>query len=97
MLFKFSNLDSNLALTLGYLNPALNNSALSNKREVDGVLHTWRWNMEPLAPILALNRKEKSLRHVAMVAKCLDDNKSKIHLKSKFALFQTSSVFFNFV
>ena len=30
----------------------------------------------------------KSLRHVAMVAKCLDDNKRKIHLKSEFALFQ---------
>ena len=28
MLFKLSNLNSNLALTLGYLNPALNNSAL---------------------------------------------------------------------
>ena len=28
MLFKFSNLNSNLALTLGYLNPALNNSVL---------------------------------------------------------------------
>ena len=27
MLFKFSNLNSNLALTLGYLNPALNNLA----------------------------------------------------------------------
>ena len=27
MLFKLSNLKSNLALTLGYLNPALNNSA----------------------------------------------------------------------
>ena len=31
MLFKLSNLNSNLALTLGYLNPALNNSALSTK------------------------------------------------------------------
>ena len=30
------------------------------------------------------------LRHVAMVAKFLDDNKSKCHLKSGFALFQTS-------
>ena len=30
MLFKFSNLNSNLALTLGYLNPALNNSALAS-------------------------------------------------------------------
>ena len=28
MLFKVSNLNSNLALTLGYLNPALTNSAL---------------------------------------------------------------------
>ena len=28
MLFKLSNLYSNLALTLGYLNTALNNSAL---------------------------------------------------------------------
>ena len=27
MIFKFSYLNSNLALTLGYLNPALNNSA----------------------------------------------------------------------
>ena len=27
MLFKLSNLNSNLALTLGYLSPALNNSA----------------------------------------------------------------------
>ena len=28
MLFNLSNLNSNLAITLGYLNPALNNSAL---------------------------------------------------------------------
>ena len=27
MLFKFSNLNSNLALTVGYFNPAVNNSA----------------------------------------------------------------------
>ena len=31
-------------------------------------------------------REEKSSPHVAMVAKFLDDNKLKIHLKSKFAL-----------
>ena len=31
MLFKISNLNSNLALTLGYLNPALNYSALMFK------------------------------------------------------------------
>ena len=29
MFFKLSNLNSNLALTLGYLNSALNNSALN--------------------------------------------------------------------
>ena len=34
MLFKLSNLNSNLALTLGYLNLAVNNSAL-----VDSATH----------------------------------------------------------
>ena len=32
MLFKLSNLNSNLALTLGYLSPALNNSVLIYKK-----------------------------------------------------------------
>ena len=32
MFFKLSNLNSNLALTLGYLNPALNNSAQGGKQ-----------------------------------------------------------------
>ena len=41
--------------------------------------------------------KEKSLRHVAMVAKCLDDNKPIKSLKSLFALFQTSPILFNFI
>ena len=36
MLFKLSNLNSNLALTLGYLNPALNNSALVSIQGVQG-------------------------------------------------------------
>ena len=31
MLFKLSNLNSDLALILGYLNPALNNSAQAGK------------------------------------------------------------------
>ena len=44
----------------------------------------------------ALNT-EKSLCHIAMVAKFLDDNNPKIHLTSKFALFQTSSILFNFI
>ena len=37
------------------------------------------------------------LRHVAMVAKFLDVDKSKRHLKSGFALFQTTSILFNFI
>ena len=36
-----------------------------------------------------LFREEKSLRHVPMVSKFLDDNKPKTHLKSEFALFKT--------
>ena len=35
MFFKLSNLNKNLALTLGYLNPALNNSALGKKKSVE--------------------------------------------------------------
>ena len=42
------------------------------------------------------NREEKSLRHVAMVVKFLDDNEQKRHLKSEFILFQNSSILFNF-
>ena len=37
--------------------------------------------------ILYVNREEKSLGYIAMVAKFLNDNKPKIHLKSKFAQF----------
>ena len=64
------------------------------------VVYTYHWNsscvvIELLAWLLTcwcvvskLLCGYKSLRHVAMVAKCLDDNKPKIHLKSEFALFQ---------
>ena len=41
--------------------------------------------------------EEKSLRHVAMVAKFLDDNKPKKSLKSLSALFQTSPILFSFI
>ena len=41
--------------------------------------------------------EEKTLRRVAMVAKFLDENKAKRHLKSGFALFQTSSIPSNFI
>ena len=44
-----------------------------------------------------VHREEKSLRHVAMVAKCLDDNKPIKSLKSPFAIFQTSPILFNFI
>ena len=44
-----------------------------------------------------INRGEKLLRHVTMVAKLLDDNKSKRHLKSGFGLFQTSSHIFSLI
>ena len=42
-------------------------------------------------------REKKSSRHVAMVAKFLDDNKPKRRLKCGFALFQTSSNLLNFI
>ena len=44
-----------------------------------------------------LNREEKSLHHVAMVAKFLDDNKLIKSLKSLFALFQTSPILLNWL
>ena len=37
--------------------------------------------------MMLANREEKSLRHVAMVAKFLDDKKPKRHLEKGFALF----------
>ena len=45
----------------------------------------------------ALNREEMSFRHVNMVAKFLDDNKPKIHLKSEFTMFQSLSILSNFI
>ena len=41
MLFKLSFMNSNLALTLGYLNPALNNSAQETR---DGVILWEFWS-----------------------------------------------------
>ena len=43
------------------------------------------------------NREEKSLRHVAMVAKFLGDNKPIKLLKILLALFQTSPILFSFI
>ena len=42
MSFKLSNLNSNLALTLGYFNPALNNSA--QDETLTGFLKYWQDN-----------------------------------------------------
>ena len=44
-----------------------------------------------------VHREERLLRHVAMVAKGLNDNKLIKSLKSLFALFQTSPILFNFI
>ena len=41
-----------------------------------------------------LKREEKPLRHIAMVANFLDDNKSKRHLKSGLTLFQLHQSYF---
>ena len=45
---------------------------------------------------LAFNREEKSLRHMAMVAKFLDDNKLKCHLHCK-KWIRTSSNFIDLI
>ena len=57
----------------------------------------WREAATGNTAAFAVCREKKSLRHVAMVAKFLNDNKPKRHLKSGFALFQTSLIFFNFI
>ena len=49
MLFKLLNLNSNLALTLGYLNPALNNSVQEGrglKQKVPFVGRGGEWGMD---------------------------------------------------
>ena len=46
--------------------------------------------------LLSRNREEKSLRHVAMVAKFLDDKKPIKSVKSLLTPFQTSPILFNF-
>jgi len=51
--------------------------------------------MPELAQHYVVNREEKQLRHIAMVAKFLADNKPKKSLKSLFPLFQTSTILFN--
>ena len=51
----------------------------------------------PIIVCSVANREGKSLRHVAKVAKFLDDNKPIKSLESLFALFQTSPILFNFV
>ena len=43
------------------------------------------WKLENASA--SANREEKSLCHIAMVAKFLDDNKPKIHSKGEFTLF----------
>ena len=68
MLFKLSNLNSNLALTLGYLNPALNNSALVKNRihspnskihSPQAIGHYFLWTLPSLGPSSAVGKKGK--------------------------------------
>ena len=42
--------------------------------------------------LIMINREEKSLRHVAIVAKCLDNHKPKTSLESEFAQLQTLAI-----
>ena len=56
MLFKVSNLNSNLALTLGYLKPALNNSAQVSKLEEEVIIH--RLQPRDKAAMLVVNDTE---------------------------------------
>ena len=48
MIFKLSYLNSNLALTLGYLNPALNNSVQENKLKQEIKVHVNLRTVKPL-------------------------------------------------
>ena len=72
MLFKLSNLNSNLALTLGYLNPALNNSALELKRaecivelyKHAGIFKNMREMLEKYEPGLLTTTPSGSLRFI---------------------------------
>ena len=50
MLFKLSNLNSNLALTLGYLNPALNNSAQKWELPAGPVILTMKNALSSILP-----------------------------------------------
>ena len=64
MLFKLSNLNSHLALTLGYLNPALNNSALSGDEDSDDdcVAHSYiPFTGRPYEPEATQTKKETNL------------------------------------
>ena len=77
MLFKISNLNLNLALTLGYLNPALNNSALElnlrNKKRAEcfvelykhaGIFKNMREMLEKQEPGLLTTTPSGSLRFI---------------------------------
>ena len=68
MLFKLSNLNSNLAQTLGYLNPALNNSALVAQWLVR---RTWDQKVESSSP--------DRCTHVVLLGKTLNSHSASLH------------------
>ena len=92
-----------------YRNPqsGIQNPRLSWIKLVPRVL-SWRENLgtrlvldypgfNPGLPYVGRNGEEKSSRHVAIVAKFLDENKPIKSFKILFALFHTSPILFNFI
>ena len=73
MLFKLSNLNSNLAPTLDYLNPALNNSALLNK--LKAMLRVLSTTFKPVNNLICcwLVKQATSLFHSALFRYKLQD------------------------
>ena len=81
------DLDELTALLTNLESSFSNNPSVSNLNLISGFVYFLE---EP-------HGEEKLLCHVAKVAKFLDDNKPNRHLKCGFALFQTSSILFNFI
>ena len=67
MLFKLSNLNSNLALTLGYLNPALNNLALGSKVANTGADVTVIWSSPRFEHPHSQNPSDMGMPQIARV------------------------------
>ena len=80
MLFKLSNLNSNLALTLGYLNPALKNSA-QNSRVIHLLPRSYLLT-HPYISLLAFNFNGQSLKLLYECGPTISDH-TKQHCRNK--------------